>query len=171
MKGISMIRCLGLISALLSLAVVSSAADTAAEARKQIQASYNRENAAAVRKDTSGVVANMTSDYTSTDLRGQKVTVEQIRQALPSMFASAVSIKARSKITGLTLKGTQADVVVNEHAEIVLVNPRTRKRSKLVVDEVYQTLWVKADGAWKKKRSKTLSSKQLLDGKRARQPI
>jgi hypothetical protein len=146
------------------------AVDAAAEARKQIQAAYNRENAAAARKDTSGVIANMTPDYRNTDLRGQTATVDQIRQSLPRLFASAISLKARSVVNKITLKGDQADTVVNEHAELMLFNARTRKPSRLVIDEVYQTLWVKTGGGWRKKRSKVLSSTQKLDGKRVRQP-
>jgi hypothetical protein len=139
--------------------------DAAAEARRQIQAAYNRENAAAARKDASGVLANLTSDYKSISANGQTVTAEVLRQRLPIIFASAVSVKGTSTIIKLALKGKQADVQVKEHGILVLMNRQTKKRSKLEIHDVSQTLWVKTPSGWKKKQSRTLSSKQLLDGK------
>src|SRR2546421_7925540 len=140
-------------------------ADATAEARKQIQAAYGRENAATARKDTSGVVANMSPDYVTSDVHGQTATVELIRQTLPKIFASTLSLKAKTVITKFALKGNEADVTVKEHADISLFNRKTLKPSKLVLDETTQTTWVKTPSGWRKKRSRTLSSHQTLDGK------
>ena len=152
---------------LLALALMPTPlnADATAEARKQIQAAYGRENAATARKDTSGVVANMSPDYVTSDVRGQTATVELIRQTLPKIFASTLSLKAKTVITKFALKGNEADVTVKEHADITLFNQKTGKSSRLVVDETAQTTWVKTASGWKKKRNRTLSSHQTLDGK------
>ena len=156
--------------AILGCLVVTAAAapvlgDAAAEARKQIQAAYNREIAAAARKDASGVLANVTADYKSISANGQTVTADTLRQRLPIIFASAVSVKGTSTITKFALKGNQADVQVKEHGIIVLMNRQTKKRSKLEIHDLSRTLWVKTPSGWKKKLSRTISSKQSLDGK------
>jgi hypothetical protein len=140
-------------------------ADAVSDARKQIQAAYDRENAAAARKDTSGVMANLMPDYISINYRGQRTNAEQLRHRLPQLFAMAMSIKGRTRITRLALKGSQADVTAKEHGEVTLMNPRTGKPTNLVVDETSQTLWVKTARGWKKKRSRTIASKQSVDGK------
>lgn len=152
---------------LLALLTASSSAagDATSDAKKQIQAAYNRENAAAARKDAAGVLANLTSDYKSVSAGGQSVTAKTLRERLPVIFANAISIKGKSTITKLTLKGNQADVQVKEHGVLTLMNRQTRKPSKLEIHDVSQTLWLKTKSGWKKKQSRTISSKQSLDGR------
>ena len=142
-----------------------AAGDATADARKQIQAAYDRENAAAARKDAAAVLANLTPDYKSVSAGGQTVTVHTLRQRLPVIFANAISIRGKSTITKLTLKGNQADVQVKEHGVLTLMNRQARKQSKLEIHDVSQTLWVKTKSGWKKKQSRTITSKQSLDGR------
>ena len=140
-------------------------ADAASDARKQIQQAYDRANAAAARRDASVALAQLAPDYVFTNVQGQTHTAAQMRQAIPRLLAAMKSIKAATKITNFTLKGKEADVVIKEHVEMSVHNPRTGKLTKIVVDETSRTLWVKTSASWKKKRSRALTTKATVDGK------
>ena len=148
-------------------APIFAKADAVSDARKQIEAAYQRENAAAMRKDVNGILANLAPDYETTNMQGIKAGREQMKQMLPQLFAMARSVKAATKVKSVKLKGNEATAQVAEHAEMVMVNPKTHQTAKLVIEEQSETVWAKGPKGWLKKRSRTLSSKQTVNGKPA----
>ena len=146
------------------LAGGGASAQTADEAKKQIQMVYDKVNAAGARKDIKGVLSAYTSDYTSTMPSGQKRTLAELRQRLPQFFALMVSMKAVSKVTAVTVKGKQYTAQLRSHMELKTNDPQTKKVSVIVVDTVEEDVWVKQGGVWKNKQGKIVSSKQSVDG-------
>jgi hypothetical protein len=139
--------------------------DTAAEVRRMIQANYNREAAAFMRKDATGLLANYAPDYVATQKSGKKLTLDDIRPVLPDMFAAMSDIKDARAIKKFVFKDSHAIVTVTDRAESKLKNPKTRKNVRLVMVETRRDVWVKLGANWKIKTSRTLSKKQTVNGK------
>ncbi len=155
----------------LLLAVVTFAplahADAASDARKAIQTAYDRENAAAARKDVNGMFANETSDFEDITKEGRKVNLTEMRAQLGRVMAGIQSIKATTTIQKFSLKGQQAIVVAKGHAEMTGVNPNNHSTVKAIIENTSEDLWVKTKRGWLQKRSKTLteSTHTTINGK------
>lgn len=158
-----------LLTAALLLAGASFApqarADATSDARKTIQAAYDKMNAAAAKKDVNGILAYYAPDYEHVNQRGQKTTLAAMRQQMPQLLQMMKSIKATTAIKKFVLQGSQATVAVASQGEMVGVDPQTKKAVKIVIFSSDEDLWVKGAKGWMQKRSKTLSSKQTVDGK------
>jgi hypothetical protein len=154
-------------AALFLLGAAPAGADTAAQARSAIQATYNKMNAAAAKKDAAAIIAVHDPGYTSIDKSGQKQTLSSLKVLLSQIFQVAKSIKATTTIQSCTLKGSTASVATKEHAEIVAaINPQDRtKTSTLVSDGTSQDTWVKTAKGWRLKMQKSTSMTQTVDGK------
>ena len=153
---------------LLAAACIASAtlvlADPTSDARKAIQAQYDRANAAAAKKDIKGNIAIFTSDRISVDEKGTTLTLAQYRKLNSALFSSAASISASSTIENISAKGDTATVRVKEHGKLVIINPQTKQASTLVIDSVSDDIWVKRSGMWLQKRSVEKSANTVLDG-------
>lgn len=150
---------------LLVLAAPMVRADAVSDARKAIQAAYNKMGDGFARKDASGAMASFSPDFVGTSKDGQKVTAAQLRQMLPNVFASVRSLKAATTIQKFALKGGTATVTARGRTEMSLVNPQTQQIVKVVGQEVSQDVWSKGAGGWRLKSSKTTSSSQTVNGK------
>jgi hypothetical protein len=158
--------CLGVMS--LSPAM----ADTPAQARSAIQALYNKQNAAAAKKDVNGVLVNMAPDFQAVSKDGRKITAAQQRQALTQLFSMAQSIHATSAIQKFRLQGNRATVTVKENGTFLVVNPNAAaaKPARFTVEDVSEDTWVKKGNRWLNERSVTLAEKQLINGQPLRMP-
>src|SRR6185436_7006765 len=84
---------------LCSAAPLRAAADAAADARKQIQALYNKENAAVMRGDAKAALANTAPDFISFGANGRKTTRAQMEQMMPQLMAMMKNLKAKTTVT------------------------------------------------------------------------
>lgn len=147
-------------------------ADTPAQARSQIQAIYNKQNAAAARKDVNGVLSNLAPNFQAISKNGQKLDVARQRQALTQAFAMAQSVHGTTVIQKLRLQGNKAIVTVKDNSSLVFVNPNApnARPAKFSAEEVAEDTWVKTGNRWLQERSVALSEKQLLNGQPFRMP-
>lgn len=152
------------------LAPGAARADATSAARKAIQTLYNKQNAAAAKKDVEGTLANRTSDFEAIAVNGQKLTLEQVRQNVESLLAMAKSIKATTVIKSFQLKGNNATVKTQEHAAFVVTNPQTHKPAKVVIEATSQDTWIKSGKGWQIKRTKSLTEKMSVNGKAVSRP-
>jgi hypothetical protein len=150
---------------LCALAPLRAAADAAAEAHKQFQALYNKENAAVMRGDWKGALSNTTADFVTLDPKGKQTTRAQMEQMMPQLLALMKNMKATTEVTKVTLKGKEARVSIKEHATATITNPQTKKTGKFVVDDTGEDVWTKTEKGWRKKSSKGITVKQSMDGK------
>ncbi|MBV9850275.1 MAG: hypothetical protein JO250_11420 [Armatimonadetes bacterium] len=154
-----------LIGLTVALGVTAAHADSAAAARRAIQADYSGSNAAATRRDAAGTLARFTPDAVSVDTKGHATPIAQQQQTVTRLFAAARSVTARTTIQTFSLdRPTQATVTVREHTALALVNPQTQQPVRLVVDDTARDLWIKTAQGWREKRSQDLTYNSTLNG-------
>ena len=143
------------------------------QARKAIQATYNRVNAALAKKDLSVARATRTPDYVLITDKGQKRTAAQLRAQEQGILSLAQSITAKSDIQKITLNGNTATVLVNENGALVVQMPQQNyggkpspgQKNVIRVRHQAQDSWVKLNGRWRIKRSRYLTSRVTVNGK------
>lgn len=140
-------------------------ADATADARKAIQAGFDKENAGAAKKDVQEALAPYAPDFVRTSVDGKKITLAEMKKGLTQMFAGVQTIKGTAVIQKITLKGKEATVTVKLHREITLLNPQTKKSSVIAVDVIGDTVWANNGKGWQEKSGRELSRKVTLDGK------
>ena len=143
-------------------------ADATSDARKAIQAIYNKVDQAVARRDFKGAFASHAADYYYIDAKGRKITLAQLRRVTPRIMDAMQSYKSKTTLQKLTLKGNTASVVSRDHTEATFVNPQTQKSSRVVVDSVLQESWIKTKQGWQRKWARNISSRQTLDGRAIR---
>ncbi len=147
------------------LALSTSAfADATSDARKSINAIYQKQATALNHKDLDGAFNNMTPDYVSIDLKGHKSTAAVSRQAAAPILAAAKSVHASVTVTQFSLKNNLALVTVKETLTLSLTNPQTQKTVAIVDTSVSKDTWVKTKSGWLEKRSQSISDKATQDG-------
>jgi uncharacterized protein (TIGR02246 family) len=140
------------------------AADATADAKKAIQAAYNKMNAALERKDVNGAFSVLTPDAEQITLQGQRLSAAQMRQQMTQGLAQARSIRSRTTVQKVTLKGNQALAVVRSQVSFVVTDPQSGRDAKIAADEVSDDTWIKTAQGWRAKRSKTTRQKQTVNG-------
>jgi hypothetical protein len=130
-----------------------------------LQGIYNKVNAAAAKKDIKTLWQYRTPDYAYVSAKGKTYTAAQIRPQEKAVIGGAEKVRISSVIQKLTPKGSAADVVVKESGLFVLNNPKTRKKVTVQVNSHSLDTWVKRNGSWKVRRSKTLDKRTTINGK------
>jgi hypothetical protein len=165
-----MVRTMKLTLAVMAGCILAGAqtarADATSDARKAIQAAYDKSNAAAAKKDLAGVLASHASDFTYTDKSGKKQDLSAMKTQMGQVFQASKEISGKSVIQSISLKGGSATVTVDETGSMVLVNPQNPDQTvKLEVEAKSEDLWAKTGKGWRIKSSREISSKQLINGK------
>jgi ketosteroid isomerase-like protein len=140
-------------------------ADATSDARKAIQAIYNKIDGAVARRDFKGAFASHAPDYYYIDAKGRKLTLAQLRRVTPRILDAMRTYKSKTTLQKLTLKGNTASVVSRDHTEATFVNPQTQKNARVVVDSVLHETWIKSKQGWLRKSARNVSSRQQLDGR------
>ena len=154
----------GVAAVLLALSV-RARSDAASDAKKWIQAAYNRENAAAIRRDVDGVLADTAPDYVSVSPRGGSTPLRLIKPRLRPLLEAMRVKRATTRVTKVVLKGPEAHVATTEHVVAVLANPETQRPANLVIDSTTESVWVRGGKGWLKKRSRSHDVRRSMDGK------
>ena len=160
-----LIRALILLIVCASAEPVAAQVPSAADARKQIEANYRRENAALQKEDVAGVLVHYDKNYRYHGPKGRVYRTPELQPVLVEMFRLMSGIRASTKIQRFALRGKEASVRVIERVDAVMKDPSTRKTSKVVVAEDRDDVWKLVNRAWIKKSSRSLKLTQTLDGK------
>lgn len=144
---------------------LTALANPSGDARKTIEAAYVAENRAVEKKDVKSMFVNYSSDYTQTTKKGERLTLDGIKQAVPRILLAAQKIIDKTTIQKFSMKGNKAVATVLRHTDLSIMNPQTQKPLKMIVDAVTVDTWVKSGKNWKLKLSQEKSEKQTLDGK------
>jgi ketosteroid isomerase-like protein len=141
-------------------------ADATADARKAIQTLYDRESAAAEKKDAKGTTGQITPDYIGIGKGGSRSDAAQLRQDVQMLLSMFKTLKVSQTVQSLTLKGNQAVVTMKAHIVGLIGDPSSQKTHQMVVDSVSEDTWVRSGArGWLLRRSKTISERSLADGK------
>jgi hypothetical protein len=163
-----LVRCLRVtasIGALALVLVVSARADSTADVQKNLQQIYNKRDAAREKKDIQGSLSALTPNFVFVSTDGQKGDAKLLKQKLSPLFAFMQSVKSKSDIQKLALKGKEATATVKQHLDMLVVDPQTQQPRKFSLDATSEDLWTKTPSGWLQKRLTTKTEKAMLDGK------
>lgn len=124
-------------------------ADPLSEARKAIQAEYDRSNQAYERRDLEKSLACYSQDFVFTMASGQRCGLKEHRANRKRTLEVCSDIHARSKIIKIQLSGQNALVQVDEHYQKMAPGfwPGTKTPSKF--SDTAQDTWRKTADGWK----------------------
>ncbi len=144
-----------------SLSLVSSTAhaDPTSQARQQIQAHYNSQDAALARKNVQGAVAYTDPAYIGTGIKVEAQTYEDRVTELPRMFSMVKSIHLSHHIDQLVLHGNTAAVHVRTQQTLTATDPKTNHVRSVTVQGTLSDTWVKHVNTWMLLRSRILAIK------------
>ena len=134
-------------------------------ARKQIEASYLRENAALAMEDVAGVLVHYDREYVYRGSEGRIYRTPQLQPILVEMFRTMNGIRGSTKVRRFALRGKEAAARVTERLEAIMKVPGSRKPCKLVLVEERDDVWKLAGRSWIKQSGRSLRITQTLDGK------
>ena len=140
-------------------------ADTAAQARKIIQAAYDKENGAVAKKDINGAFSTVAPDFMAGDTQGHQASLRDLKPQMQTVFQSSSTIKATTVITKFNFKGNQATVTVKNRTLMNLKAPKGGKPAKATVDSEEEDLWVKNGTRWERRIATVLSQTMTKNGK------
>jgi hypothetical protein len=153
------------VALLLTLFTHSLRADSAADAKKAISSSYAAQSAAFGKGDFKAFAASHMPDYSETDMKGRKQDLKALEMALKGISSFAKNLKRTVKVKKVTVKGPTAAVEATEALDAVIPNPQTGKNSTMHAERDLADTWTLQNKRWLRKSTKTLSEKQLVDGK------
>ncbi|MCW3051141.1 MAG: hypothetical protein JWN14_311 [Chthonomonadales bacterium] len=159
------LRKIGLIAASLitTLAVTTiGRTDEVSDARKAVQAAYDREAVAASKLDVEGMFASHSPGFVAIDsVEGheRKETLKFIKEKDSVFLQNFKSIRRKDTIRKFRLKGNVAIVDCAVHEITVMINPDTNKPwPPESSDDINRDTWVKGKSGWLMTTSKALSS-------------
>ena len=139
-------------------------ADAASEARKSIQAAYDQENAALLKKDLKGTFARCRPDMQVIGPNNQPMTFAQMKQALADQLRLLQPTKSVTSIQKFALKGNQATCTVKDHSELTRQIGKG-KLSHFVMEGMEEDVWIKDKTGWMRKSIHLLSQSLTQDGR------
>jgi ketosteroid isomerase-like protein len=128
--------------------VFAAANQATTEARKAIQAAYNRRNAAMAKKDLKTVWSSMAKNYVSISKDGTRLSGAQLRAMMTPFLMGVKSAKGTSTIRRITLQGNAATVEVAENGTVVGVHPQSKQEVVTRTKSRSLDKWVKVNGRW-----------------------
>lgn len=139
------------------LPVQSARAVFPSNARKAIQAQYEKLFACFGRKDANGMLSVYSPDYSTTNTKGRRQTLAEVSQQLPIVFGMAKSLHAVVVIRKLVVKGESAVATVKISARLTFVNPRTKTDTTNIQETTSEDQWIKGPKGWLMRSSRELS--------------
>jgi ketosteroid isomerase-like protein len=136
-------------------------AGTNSKVQPIIQTSYDRINAAFLRKDIKGATALFTPDYVSISPEGEKKTLAEFREHYDNLF-TRFNIKLTSNkttIKNIDINPTGADVAIEQKTEGTIAG-----FNKIVINQTSRNFWLKTPQGWRLKESKILTNKTTFNG-------
>ena len=159
------IRAICLLSFLL-LAVPTAAKPGAAKSapspRREIQAIYNKIDAAARTKDVDGMYAYDADEVTVIDRKGRVHDSSEGRQELADALELIDSVQAATAIQSFTGTATDATVVIKEHYVLKIANNATGRAARFNADDLIREHWTYTENGWRRTRVRYLSGKNAL---------
>ena len=143
---------------LLVMALAATAwADPVAEARRAIQAEYDRSNQAYVKKDLDKSMAIHAPEFYSIAVGGERITRQELLSGRKRKFQHCSKLSASSKITSLQVNGNRAVVQVEEKWGWLGPGLWPGSKKPYKSEDTAQDTWVKTAQGWKMTSSTNLT--------------
>jgi ketosteroid isomerase-like protein len=154
--------CFCLLLSLISVAPCS--ADAASDARKAIQANYNKLNAALAQRNLGVYRRFYTKDAWTSDPEGERLLKKKESMLLSVLMLSKYSVKITTQITKFALQKDKAIVTVREN--MTLAGQREQDGEKVDMKGIWvkQHTWLRSGGGWKIGAVKRISAQVLNNG-------
>jgi hypothetical protein len=138
----------------------------AAQARRAIQAAYDRSCAASAKLDIDSMLADCAPDCSFVSVKGDKNDLSDIRDNITTVISilKPTSIEDTVKITSLTVRGSNAVVGVAEHQVVQFVDPIMGNSGTLTNDYICADTWSQGAGGWQLKITRVTSETSNYDG-------
>jgi len=156
------------ITVLLLAALPALRADTAATVQKTLQASYDSRDKAVAKRDITATLALYAPDFVGVSQSGKTHGLAEERADFLKTFALPVSAGVTvSTIQKLTLQkaGSEAAVTLHRRGTLTLPDPGAHTSRIVVLDGVYQDVWMKRSGGWRLICEQVISARATVDGK------
>jgi erythromycin esterase len=145
-------------------------ADTLAEARKGIQAQYDRIGSAHRRADIAALLACYTPDATIEGATGQKIDMSQYKQEAQRAFSHLSNVTTNAKLDSITLKGPKGEqasvaATVTLTCQLQPGAPGSQPPQPFKVIQVMQDTWVKTSQGWRLKFNQVRKETQYVNGR------
>ena len=134
-------------------------ADGDAVAKKEIQAQYDKMDAALAKKDVGAYVKVCTPDFVNVDEKGSKFGIAELKVQMKQVLDAAKTFKSTSTITKIKLSGKTAVVHVKQQVAAGLLPPGATQVQNLKITAESDDTWVKSSAGWKVSKSVTVSQK------------
>src|SRR5207249_4580422 len=145
--------------ALLVIAVVSLA-----DAKREIQAVYNKLTTAMKKGDIKGMMSVTTPDFTMKE-HGQVSNAAQVQQQMQAMIAGGMKMKkVVMKVQSVSVNGDTDTATSNDIMDSMMKMP-DGKMHRMQSEGKSKGILVKTPQGWKFKYAEMISSKDLMDGK------
>ena len=136
----------------------------AVEAKRSIQAAYDKSNAALNDKDVDAVFASCAPDFVVIDLDGHQENLDTERQAVGQMFQVAQSLENTTEVQSVTLQGGGAVVSIREHQVLQMTNPTTQEQVVVTSNNICRDYWAHTTLGWQEKRTRVVASHHDVQG-------
>ena len=131
-------------------------------ARREIQAIYNKIDAAIDQKDVDTAFDYDADDCKYYDKKGRLLEEGSRRQEVVDMLDQVDTVKEITVITSFTGSDTEATVTAKTHVVLIASNNANGRAIKIAFDDISRDYWVKSDDGWKRKRSREIKNKVAL---------
>lgn len=121
-------------------------------ARAAIQAAYDRQDAASVRKDAAGIAATYAPGFKEVDQRTGEEQNEAQALDLGFTFAMCRPVSAQTIILNITVQGRTAVVTRKSHGVLLMMGASKAQTTRLVGDTLSVDTWVNSGTGWLQKR-------------------
>ncbi len=128
-----------------------------ADNRSEIEALYEKSNAAAQYKFLEGMLSPRTADFRGFDLKGKPINVRLETQQLSALLRRATSVKAETKVLSFQVSGVSARVRIEDKLTMSLAEAPEAPVKTLVFNSSSEDQWLKTGGSWRLKESRVLS--------------
>jgi uncharacterized protein (TIGR02246 family) len=143
---------------------VCAFADATSDAKKAIQAQYDKASAGYAKKDAKTVLSIYAPDYESVNLDGAKRQLDDVKKQLPNAFSQANSIQIKALVQKVTLKGDEAFANVATKVLVMAKHPEGGPPLKVELEDTGEYRWVKRNGQWLLRYVKKLTEKRKVNG-------
>lgn len=151
--------------------VPAPSAVPALDARAAIQAAYDKQDAAYVRKDTAGIAATYAPGFRVVD---QRTGAEQNEaQALDLGFAFVMCrpVSSQTTLLNMTVQGRTAVVTRKSHGVLLMLGASKTGTTRLVGDVLSVDTWVNSSSGWLQQREEIINGGVGVDSNGSAQQV
>lgn len=161
--GCVLIEATAVVSISLALTCGGVRADDAA-VKRSLDAVNRRLQMATVRKDSKGVMAQMTPDFKMKPYKGGWLNRAQTEQKMRATWGRIAGYRDWGlRIRDLVVKGDQATAMVDERLRVDLKEKNGATRT-VAVETVSRNVWKRTQGGWKFHRTEDLKANVVASG-------